>query len=324
MKNFNILIERYLKKRKERVIVDLTIRDYNKRNFYIALVFNRNIEKFKVLFVPLDVCTYNHFEEYVCFQFVNIVLVNHILNTINENDYLFSDPEFRDKRNKHISNYYLEINTHVNKKDYKFMTNRYLPKEWEPFFEIIIILFENLPKSMDSLCDDLLGVLNDAVVAIDYRYSVDFDLFKDDLGKLLFEKEQKIREVSFLEHIGDMYFGIVDGALVIAEYDNYAKILNLYCEVENDDSYFYNFLVAIRNEKFKKFYKLLVVEDKSYFEKKLGNKYLCCGVEDKKLLGVCGSKREKIDINLYKKGLIKITDDDEDILKKEIKEALKK
>ena len=41
------LIKKYLKKKKEEVIIDLIIKDYDKSNFYIELVFNRKIDKFK-------------------------------------------------------------------------------------------------------------------------------------------------------------------------------------------------------------------------------------------------------------------------------------
>ena len=50
----NLVIKNYLRKKRESVIIDLIIRDYNKSNFYIALVFNSRIEKFKVLYIPLE------------------------------------------------------------------------------------------------------------------------------------------------------------------------------------------------------------------------------------------------------------------------------
>ena len=51
-KEIQLAVSKYLKKKKESVVVDLYIRDYNKTNFYIALVYNAKIEKFKVLFIP--------------------------------------------------------------------------------------------------------------------------------------------------------------------------------------------------------------------------------------------------------------------------------
>ena len=88
MDNSILVIQKYLKKKKERVLLDLYIRDYNKSNFYIALVFNKRIEKFKVLFVPLDVCENKYIDDYVCYQFIDIILrlililINVIINLL--------------------------------------------------------------------------------------------------------------------------------------------------------------------------------------------------------------------------------------------------
>ena len=58
-------ISNQLKKRKEKVIFDLYVKDYDHSNFYFALVFNGKIEKFKVLYVPLDAIESNeHVEDY--------------------------------------------------------------------------------------------------------------------------------------------------------------------------------------------------------------------------------------------------------------------
>ena len=75
----NLVIKNYLRKKRESVIIDLIIRDYNKSNFYIALVFNSRIEKFKVLYIPLDVCEYRYIKDYVCYQFINVYLAEYII-----------------------------------------------------------------------------------------------------------------------------------------------------------------------------------------------------------------------------------------------------
>jgi len=46
-------IKKVLHKKNEEIIVDLYIKDYDKSNFYFALVFNKKVEKFKVLYVPM-------------------------------------------------------------------------------------------------------------------------------------------------------------------------------------------------------------------------------------------------------------------------------
>ena len=308
MDNSILVIQKYLKKKKERVLLDLYIRDYNKSNFYIALVFNKRIEKFKILFIPLDVCEDRYISDYVCYQFIDISSVNYILNTINDNDNLIKDEKFRNRLSKYINSYYIEINTHINKRDYKFVTTRYIPKDWIFMFDIIVSLFERTPAFMSELCKEILAVFGDPNEAIDYKYSVNFDLAKDDFSKFLFDTN-KVHEVSFLEFVGGKYFAIVDGVLVVVQY-NPKKILNLYCS-SKDDSYIYSVLVAIRNKSFRKFYKLMVVDEKHDFEVGVARYYLCYGLENNKFLIISGDKLETLDRSLYDEGLVKIVDSDE-------------
>jgi hypothetical protein len=307
MDNSILVIQKYLKKKKERVLLDLYIRDYNKSNFYIALVFNKRIEKFKVLFVPLDVCENKYIDDYVCYQFIDISSVNYILNTINDNDKLIRNDIFRNKINKYINSYYIEINTHINKRDYKFVTTRYIPSEWLFMFDVIVTLFERIPSFMNELCREILAVFSNSNEAIDYKYSIDFDLVNDDFSTLLFDTSE-VHEVLFLEFIGGKYFAIVNNVLVVVEY-NPRKILNLYCS-SDDDSYIYSVLVAIRNKSYKKFYKLMVVDDKHDFEVGVAEYYLCYGLEKGKFLIISGDKLETLDKSLYDDGLIKILDSD--------------
>lgn len=307
MDNSILVIQKYLKKKKERVLLDLYIRDYNKSNFYIALVFNKRIEKFKVLFVPLDVCENKYIEDYICYQFIDISSVNYILNTINDNDKLIRNDIFRNKINKYINSYYIEINTHINKRDYKFVTTRYIPSEWLFMFDVIVTLFERIPSFMNELCREILAVFSNSNEAIDYKYSIDFDLVNDDFSTLLFDTSE-VHEVLFLEFIGGKYFAIVNNVLVVVEY-NPRKILNLYCS-SDDDSYIYSVLVAIRNKSYKKFYKLMVVDDKHDFEVGVAEYYLCYGLEKDKFLIISGDKLGTLDKSLYDDGLIKILDSD--------------
>lgn len=307
MDNSVLVIQKYLKKKKERVLLDLYIRDYNKSNFYIALVFNKRIEKFKVLFVPLDVCENKYIDDYVCYQFIDISSVNYILNTINDNDKLIRNDIFRNKINKYINSYYIEINTHINKRDYKFVTTRYIPSEWLFMFDVIVTLFERIPSFMNELCREILAVFSNSNEAIDYKYSIDFDLVNDDFSTLLFDTSE-VHEVLFLEFIGGKYFAIVNNVLVVVEY-NPRKILNLYCS-SDDDSYIYSVLVAIRNKSYKKFYKLMVVDDKHDFEVGVAEYYLCYGLEKDKFLIISGDKLGTLDKSLYEDGLIKILDSD--------------
>ena len=88
-----------LKKKKEDVILDLYIKDYEHSNFYFALVHNKKINKFKILFVPIDVIDDNsNISEYFCYQFIFLDQVEYILKTMNENEELYKDEIFRNRK----------------------------------------------------------------------------------------------------------------------------------------------------------------------------------------------------------------------------------
>ena len=251
-----LAVSKYLKRKKERVIIDLVISDYNKSNFYVGLVFNSKIEKFKVLFIPMDVVDDN-IEEYVCYQFINLNLVNYILETIDNSKDIYKDAKVRDKVNKMINSYYIEINTHVGREDYTFKTTKYIPKEWMFLYETILILFEHCPNILHGLCEDIMGVLDVREDEILYQKSIDFDLFKGDLDKIF--NNCNLLDVSYLEKVNGMYFSIIDNELVIVDYNNDKNVLNLYCtNNENFDDHFYSCLLKIRENAFNKFYKLYI------------------------------------------------------------------
>lgn len=315
-----LAVSKYLKKKKERVIVDLVISDYNKSNFYVGLVFNSKIEKFKVLFIPMDVVDDN-IEEYVCYQFINLNLVNYILETIDNSKDIYKDTKVRDKVNKMIDSYYIEINTHVGKEDYTFKATKYIPKEWMFLYETILILFEHCPNVLHGLCEDIMGVLDDREDEILYQKSIDFDLFRGDLDKVF--DNCNLLDVSYLEKVNGMYFCVIDNELVIVDYNNGKNVLNLYCtNNENFNDYFYSCLLEIRKNSFKKFYKLMVVDNISDFDKTnvIARYYLCYGIKNDCFKIIEGSSTSLLPVNKYRDGLVRFIGDNNEELEKIIKD----
>ena len=216
------LIKKSLERKKENIIIDLFIEDYDKSNFYIALVFNKFIKKYKVLFVPLDVIDKGKVEEYFCYQFIFVDTVNYLLEIIN-NEKRCNDLEFRNRQSKTLNSYYIEINTYVDN-NYKYITNQFLPKDWLFLFEVVVVLFEHCPNIISELCNNILIAYSSDSIVTKFDYSLNLDLFKSDLG----EVEDTV-DVSFLERINGKYFAIVNDNLFILEYNNFKKILNKFC-----------------------------------------------------------------------------------------------
>ena len=256
-----------MERKKENIIIDLFIEDYDKSNFYIALVFNKFIKKYKVLFVPLDVIDKGKVEEYFCYQFIFVDTVNYLLEIIN-NEKRCNDLEFRNRQSKTLNSYYIEINTYVDN-NYKYITNQFLPKDWLFLFEVVVVLFEHCPNIISELCNNILIAYSSDSIVTKFDYSLNLDLFKSDLG----EVEDTV-DVSFLERINGKYFAIVNDNLFILEYNNFKKILNIYCDNKelNNYNYVFNIILNIRNNIEKKFYKL---RDGYSFG---NNYYLCYGV----------------------------------------------
>ena len=80
------LIRKLLKKKHEAPIIELQIKDYNNSNFYISLLYSRTIDKFKVLYIPLDVVEDNKIEEYCCYQFMEVKSVVYITEQIKKEE----------------------------------------------------------------------------------------------------------------------------------------------------------------------------------------------------------------------------------------------
>lgn len=324
-----VLVEKYLKKNRESNVVELIVKDYDDCNFYLSLVFNSRIEKFKVLFIPLDNMDTKRVEDYTCYQFIQLPLVNYILETIWGSKKKYVKSSFRDKTNKNVSSYYVEINTHVSGEDFTFKTTQYIPKEWMFFYEIISLLFQHAPAIVSGFGNSLLDVLNDSTEMVEYKASFKCDLFNVDLDNLFKEKfyvSGEEDDVSFLEKVNGKYYAIVKEHIVIVDYNNFNHILNLYCDCSKPlpDSHILSVLKAIVKGKERKFYKLVVTDNKDNFIDNTGKfkYYLCYGMNDKGLKVIDSAKSKVLSYSMIYEGLVKIIFDIAGELEKEIKHKL--
>ena len=156
MENIDLILKKYFKKKKEKPLIQLTITNYNKSNFYFAIVHSIKVDAFKVLFLPLDIVDFKQLEEYACYQFINYSTVNYLLGRLNDDRELFENESVRCKNNSRISNYQIEIDLKLENKNYMFKATRYIPKDWDYLFEMIVTLFEHSPHIVSELCEDIL------------------------------------------------------------------------------------------------------------------------------------------------------------------------
>lgn len=259
-----------IEKHNEDIIFELIIKEYDKSNFFIALVFNKSIEKFKILFVPIDAIEKKKLvEEYFCYQFVFMNIVNHLLKIISE---------FQENNSKSVydfsnktENYYIEFNTYkpLNKSSFRF--RQYINPDFSFFFDLIVTLFEHTPNIMNDLQRDILAQFSTKYELLKYNKTISFRIKTDDLNSIFncsHFKYDKV-EISFLQKIGDKYYAI------IVDNKNYSNkvlidssrgMLRIYSDkLDPLGEEIYLLMTKIRESYEKKFYKLEYIDKEEVY-----------------------------------------------------------
>lgn len=306
-------IKRYLKKKKEVVIVDLMITNYSKSNFYLAIVYNFKIDMYKVLYIPLDIVEDGKIEDFACYQFIDYMSIKYILENFKNKEEEFNT-EFCNKENSLIDTYKVKINVNLTNKMYCFKTTRFIPKEWSFMFEAIVTIFQHAPHIVNGLCEDLLTLFKDEAEDIKYQESFEFDLLryeesilKEKLGEEYFE----LKKISQVERINNKYFCIVNSKIVVIDYD--FGVVNGYCASSEYKKYILTAIMGIRNNLEKKFSKIMLVDKEKASKVKY---YLVYGITKKGFKVIRGAEEEIIMIDNYHDGLIKILEDYHDLEEK--------
>lgn len=250
----------------EDIVFELIIKNYEKSNFFIALVFNKTIARFKILFVPIDVIKKNDsVSEYFCYQFIFMNLVNHMLKIIND----FQEEESKASYDYTSGNsdYYIEFNTFnpLKKCSYKF--SQYINPEFQFFFDVLDIVFEHVPNILNDLSRSVLEQFNTKYELPIYNKTIPFRLKTDDLS-LIFNsskfKYDKIK-IPFLEKLGDNYYGVVNNNKLLVNFSH--GLLKIYSGKLNPlGEEVYQFIKSIKDGYEKKFYRLSYIDnDDTYY-----------------------------------------------------------
>lgn len=311
-------IRKILKRKKEDIILDLYLKNYDSGNYYLALVFNNKIQKYRVLYVPIDFIK-NKFsvENYFCYQFIFLHTVNFIIETISSNEKYFIDENVRDKSNPNMDSYYIEFNTNVNDKRYTFKFTQYINKEFLYFFDLFVTLFDHAPNIVSELCDKILYEFKESNEAVRYNCCYEFDMrnnLKELFSKTVINRRKyKFADISFLEKIGYRYYMILNDELFIIDYDNFKFDLNIYSgKYDSLGDEIYIFVKAIQNNIEKKLTRIKVCKNTEDFNSvdKDCEYYLCYGihrdVEEDYLKIINFSTDHLLNMDLVKKKLVKV------------------
>lgn len=314
-------IKKVLHKKNEEIIVDLYIKDYDKSNFYFALVFNKKVEKFKVLYVPIDAINEGEdVEEYFCYQFVFLHTVNYLLETIDSNKELCSSRQLELALDD-MEQYYIEMNTYVDDSEYKFTFTQFISNKFKFLFDVVVALFEHSPNIVSELGKKILSEFNENYPLFKYTGSFEFDLENDSLENLFGKKiidncKYSVDDIEFIENMGNRNFAVIKGNLVVVDYFPHNNIVNV--STDKFDTYgeeIFIILKAIKSHVCKKFYRLMVDSETS------NEYYLCYGFDEDRFKII--NSIDDVDYSILTKKNIKVLESDE-AFENQVRERLSK
>ena len=99
-----------------------------------------------------------------------------------------------------------------NKENYKFLTTRFIPEDWDFMFDIVVTLFSYVPHIISGFSEDMLTLFKDSSESILYQESFEFDLLRDD-SNILFRNINgnllDFKKITYLEELNGKYFSII-------------------------------------------------------------------------------------------------------------------
>ncbi len=244
------------------MLYDIYLENYRGYYIYIRLDYYKKANCYKLSWIDLANVLNNKFEDVICYEYIPMYLIeqiNPILKNLEEIKY---DEKLNDKNIVRFNSDNLSV-----------AFNKYIPLELKCLFDVFIFTFNNLPKRTEEFIQEMIALITGNKSKYEYREGFDFDLFNDKLEDVVDyqivergENYYKEGRVIFLEKVGDRYFSVVGGTqlyVVIIRYDEGTKKTYVYCSCpcEYICKHIYAVILAIRNNKFKKFYKITHKED---------------------------------------------------------------
>jgi len=95
-------IHSYLESSNLEVIVELTLDKYQGRDYYLSIVYDNEISKYKVLYLPINIVDYKKLDKYLCFQFIDQYYINYLIKNINDFKDEFKYVKARNYKNKYM------------------------------------------------------------------------------------------------------------------------------------------------------------------------------------------------------------------------------
>ena len=244
------------------MLFDLYLENYHNFYIYIRLDYYKKLKLYKLSWIDLANIDNKDIASTISYEYIPLGIIGEleqIAKNIKINKY--------EKITK--DEYKVTINNNLFNNKFTLIFNRYIPKELSVLFNLLVVIFDNLPRKLNSFLEELGAEIIGNTKKYEYTEEFKFDLFNDDLDKLfdyqIIERGKEYHKegrVFFLEKIKDRYFAVVGGKnilyVVIIKYDEENKKTSVYCSCpcEFYCKHIYAVILAIRNNELRKFYKI--------------------------------------------------------------------
>ncbi len=324
-------INKYLEKKGHELVTSIYLNNYNGNNIYIRLDFVKKLSVYKIVWVDLNYFDEKNIGDYLNIQmltkFISVRLVERLLDIKLENSYATNDDIKGDR---------VEILTYFNNETREYVFDRFLPLEWKELIDPLAIVFTYLPRSMEVFLNEIFALFDGTQEHYNFMKPNKFNILNTDLDNIfkkdVISKGEEIYEqdkILFLEEYDGKYFGLVseekkDVLVVLKQIDDEYAQAWCSCKKKTYDKHIYAVVKALRDKKFKDFYKVKYVgKEESVLDMvTVTNFHLCAGtVGDKILLVTPEGTIYAVDI--LQKGKVAfevIEDDDQCTLSKKLEE----
>ena len=315
-------IDKYLRKKDHQLCMSLFMNNYNGNDIYVRVDFVPKLSCYKLVWVDLNFFDEKHMEDYINIQIITKILSMKLLELMQnikmDSSYSFNERFIGDR---------VEILSYFQDTVKEFVFDRFVPLEWKFLIDPLAIIFTYLPRSMEVFLNEMFANFDGLTHNYMFRKPIRFDIFKDDLKELfstsaitMGNKYYECGAVSFLEKIDNQYIAIVDERrpFLITIDDLGDGVYRFYCscKIDNFCRHLYAVIMAIRNNKFKKFYKVKYTgKEETMLEMvTIRNYYLCFGVDEDNLLVVTGKDMvSKFPILHNGKRVFEVIEDDDNL-----------
>ena len=315
------IINTHLRKKGHELVMSIFLSNYNGHDIYIRFDYVTKLQVYKVVWFDMNFIDIKHLDDYtnqqIVTKYIAMQLVEKILSNNKDSDYSLRNDIKGDR---------VEILFYKDGQIKEFVFDRFLPLKWAFLIDPLALVFSYLPRSMEIILNEVFAIFDGTEEKFNVLKPIRFNIFNENDDNIFRvnavlegTKYYEDDRVEFLEKVDNHYLAIVEernAHLVnIREDDDGYVFLWCNCKHEGYCKHIYATLLAIRNKKFKPFYKVVYKgKDESLLDKVMSGKFfLCFGIDgDQLLLITAESMIFKADIVVDGKRVFEVIEDDDD------------